>query len=112
MALAGRIADGVIFGNGLSDEVVRDNLGRVREAAESAGRRPEDLEPWFMVKLVLAQSEEQAWRDHAWTLAASANHSFRSSFEGKHVPPEYHDGIRKLQAGYDSYRHNSEEAGS
>ena len=48
--LAGRVADGVIMGNGVSEEVVRDNIARVERGANAAGRSLDDIELWFMAK--------------------------------------------------------------
>jgi alkanesulfonate monooxygenase SsuD/methylene tetrahydromethanopterin reductase-like flavin-dependent oxidoreductase (luciferase family) len=110
--LAGRIADGVIFANGITREVVEDNLGRVRAGALAAGRDPDSLECWFLVKPCFAESEQQAWHDHAWTLSASANHAFRSSFEDKFVPEEHRAGLERLMRGYASHQHNVGSSGS
>jgi 5,10-methylenetetrahydromethanopterin reductase len=104
--LAGQIADGVIFANGVSEEVIKDNIRRVRAGAESVGRDPDSLELWFFAKPYFAASEEQAWREVAWTTAASANHSFRFNFEGKFVPEHLQEGLRNLMRGYRSSEHN------
>jgi 5,10-methylenetetrahydromethanopterin reductase len=112
MQLAGEIADGVIFGNGISDEVVRDNLERVTAAASGAGRDPGAVEPWFMIKLIISDRQEPAvWRDYAWTVAASANHAFRFTFAGKFVPEELEAPLERLMAGYRSMEHNQVSAG-
>src|SRR5207253_2767620 len=42
----------------------------------------------------------------AWTLAASANHNFRFTMEGKFVPETLQPGIRNLQRGYAAHQHN------
>jgi len=112
MHLAGRIADGVIFGNGISEDVIRDNVRRVSEGARSAGRDPSEIELWFFAKPYFAESEEQAWREVAWTLAASANHAFRFSLEGKFVPEEHREGLRGLQREYASAEHNKKDSGA
>jgi 5,10-methylenetetrahydromethanopterin reductase len=109
--LAGRIADGAIFANGISEAVVKDDLRRVREGALSAGRDPDSVECWFLVKPCFAESEAQAWHDFAWTLSASANHAFRFGFEGKHVPEEHQAGLGRLMAGYASEQHNVRDSG-
>ncbi len=107
MRLAGEVADGVIFGNGISREVVQANLAAVRDAAAAAGRDPDTVEPWFLTKVVLSdEPEHDLWTRLAWTLAASANHAFLFTFEGKHVPPELEDPLRRLMAGYRSHEHN------
>ena len=113
MQLAGEIADGAIFGNGVSDDVVRDNLERVISAATAAGRDTSAFEPWFMVKLIISdQPEPEVWRDYAWTVAASANHAFRFTFAGKFVPEEFEAPLQRLMDGYRSMEHNQESAGA
>jgi 5,10-methylenetetrahydromethanopterin reductase len=107
MALAGRVADGVLLGAGLSEDVVRDAVGRVRGAAEDAGRDPDDVEIWIFSKIYLCESEEQAWHDLAWTLAASAHHAFRFTLEGKFVPEQYAPALRALHEQYVVREHNN-----
>jgi 5,10-methylenetetrahydromethanopterin reductase len=109
--LAGAIADGVICGNGISEEVVRGNLALIAEGARAAGRDPAEVEVWFMAKIVEADDEAAAWDRHAWTLAASANHTFRAGLAGKHVPPEHEAGLAAVRAGYDSRNHSQIEHG-
>src|SRR5947209_4836274 len=90
----------------------RRRSSRPRASAESVGRDPDSLELWFLVKPYFAASEEQAWRDVAWTLAAGANHSFRFTFEGKFVPEHLQEGLRNLMRGYRSSEHNRPGAGA
>jgi len=106
MHLAGQVADGVIFAHGASEEVVKDSIRRVHEGARAAGRKPEDVEIWFFVKPYFAETEEAAWREVSWTMAASANHAFRFSMEGKFVPEHLQPGMRRLMEGYNSNEHN------
>jgi 5,10-methylenetetrahydromethanopterin reductase len=112
MDLAGRIADGVIFGNGVTEDVVRDNIARVHAGARAAGRDPAAIEMWFFVKPYFADSEEAAWREVAWTLSASANHAFRHSMAGKFVPSELQPGLQRMMDGYHSHEHNRAGHGS
>jgi 5,10-methylenetetrahydromethanopterin reductase len=111
LRLAGAIADGVICGNGISEEVVRANVALVAEGARAAGRDPAAVEVWSMAKIVVADDEAEAWDRYAWTLAASANHTFRAGLAGKLVPPEHEAGLAAVRAGYDSRHHNEVEAG-
>jgi 5,10-methylenetetrahydromethanopterin reductase len=48
LALAGRMADGVIFNNLASDAALAEMIPLVREAARSAGRNPDRL--WFVLR--------------------------------------------------------------
>jgi 5,10-methylenetetrahydromethanopterin reductase len=111
LRLAGRIADGVICGNGISEEVIRGNLQQIEAGASDAGRSLDDIEVWHMAKIVVAEDEPAAWDRYAWTLAASANHTFRAGFGGKLVPEEHTAGLERIRAGYDSRAHSQIDKG-
>jgi 5,10-methylenetetrahydromethanopterin reductase len=106
LELAGRVADGVIMGNGITEEVICDNLARIERGAAAAGRSIEDLELWFLAKPYVAPSEAQAIRATAYSLAATANHAFRHTLEGKHLPDSLRPGMQRLLHGYNSAHHN------
>lgn len=103
--LAGRIADGVIIGCGLTEEVVRDAVRRVHAGALAAGRDPERIELWWLAKPHLAPSEELGWADLRFSLAATANHHFRAGLEDKFVPPALWEPLRGLRREYASHLH-------
>ena len=105
LRLAGELADGVIVGSGLTPEVVHDAYGRIREGAEAVGRRFEDLDIWFFAKTNVADDAGAAVDEIRMALAASANHAFRRTLEGKLIPPELHDSIEKLKAAYRPHEH-------
>ena len=107
LRLAGALADGVLLGTGLTEPVVRDAVQHVRVGAMEAGRDPNDVEIWMYSKIYLCDSEEQAWHELAWTLAASAHHAFRFTLDGKFVPPEWHDALQRLQRDYVVREHNN-----
>lgn len=106
LRLAGELAEGVLMGNGLTEDVVTDNINRVRMGALEAGRDPDAIEAWFFAKIYLCDSEEQAWHDLAWTLAASAHHAFRHDLDDRFVPDAYRPAIEGIQAGYSGQAHN------
>lgn len=107
MALAGRVGDGVLLGAGLTEDVVRDAVARVRNAAELSDRDPDSVEIWIFSKIYLCESEEQAWHDLAYTLAASAHHAFRFTTENKFVPATYQGALAELQRDYVVREHNN-----
>ncbi|HEX7095042.1 MAG TPA: LLM class flavin-dependent oxidoreductase [Acidimicrobiales bacterium] len=111
LRLAGRVADGVICGNGISREVVESNLDHIAAGAREAGRSPDDIEVWHMAKIVVAGDEREAWDRYAWTLASSANHTLRSGLRGKLVPEEVEPGLAAIRAGYDSRLHSQMDKG-
>lgn len=100
LRLAGRIADGVIIGMGLTPEVIEASMGYLREGLEEAGRTEQDIDVWWLAKWNIADSREEAVDEIRMGLAASANHAFRFHLDGKMVPQRYHDPIRQLQDRY------------
>jgi len=105
LELAGRVADGVIVGLGLTPEVVRLSLAAIERGARAAGRTLDDVDVWWFAKTSLADRREQAIEPIKMALAASANHAFRFTLEGKAVPPDLHERIRGLQKEYDAHQH-------
>ncbi len=112
LELAGRVADGVIVGLGLTPEVVRLSLAAIERGARAAGRRLADLDVWWFAKTNVADTRAAAAAPIAMALAASANHAFRFTLEGKGVPPELHDRIKGLQREYDAHHHEIAGAGN
>jgi 5,10-methylenetetrahydromethanopterin reductase len=96
LSLAGRIADGVLIGSGLDQQTVSQALGHVAAGAAEAGRKPADLEIWFMARGAIADTREAALDLARPSLAGAAAHIFRSSAEGKAVPPEFAAPLREL----------------
>src|SRR4029077_5078991 len=105
LELAGRVADGVIVGLGLTPEVVRLSLAAIARGARATGRTLDDVDVWWFAKTSLADRREQAIEPIKMALAASANHAFRFTLEGKGVPPDLHEKIRALQREYNSHHH-------
>ena len=109
--LAGQIADGVIIGCGLTDDVVRDCQARIRAGAESVGRNYDDIELWWYAKPYLAATEEEGWAALRWTVAGSAMHTFRYSADQKFVPPELLGPIEQLHREFAHHTHGKVSKG-
>src|SRR5712692_9655121 len=105
LELAGRVADGVIVGLGLTPEVIRLSLAAIERGARAAGRTLADLDVWWFAKTNVADTRTGAIEPIAMALAASANHAFRFTLEGKGVPPDLHEKIRALQREYNAHHH-------
>lgn len=105
LRLAGRHADGVMIGTGLFPELIADSIEQVNEGAREAGRDPAEVETWIFAKANVADERETAVDEIKMALAASANHAFRHTLEGKSVPEEYRDPIRELRKRYVSHEH-------
>jgi 5,10-methylenetetrahydromethanopterin reductase len=105
LEFAGRVADGVIVGTGLTENVVKDSIARIDAGARAAGRDPSKIEKWWLTKIHFAPTREQGWKELQFTLAASANHALRFTTQGKFVPPGLDAAIRALQSEYAQHEH-------
>jgi len=105
LELAGRVADGVIVGLGLTPEVIRLSLTAIERGARAAGRTLADVDVWWFAKTSLADRRDAAIEPIKMALAASANHAFRFTLEGKGVPADLHEKIRALQREYNAHHH-------
>jgi 5,10-methylenetetrahydromethanopterin reductase len=112
LELAGQVADGVIVGLGLTSEVIQLSLAAIERGARAAGRTLGDLDVWWFAKTNVADTRPAAVEPIKMALAASANHAFRFTLEGKGVPAELHEPIRGLQRDYDSHHHELAGAGN
>ncbi len=112
LELAGRVADGVIVGLGLTPEVIHLSLAAIERGAGAAGRTLADLDVWWFAKTNVADTREAAVAPIKMALAASANHAFRFTLEGKGVPVDLHAPIRGLQHDYDAHHHEIAGAGN
>src|SRR5438445_5035 len=105
VALAIAARDTSRIGLGLTPEVIRVSLAAIEGGARAAGRTLEDLDIWWFAKTNVADTREGAVAPIKMALAASANHAFRFTLEGKAVPPDLHERIRGLQKEYDAHQH-------
>ena len=112
LELAGRVADGVIVGLGLTPEVVRLSLQAIERGARAAGRTLEDVDVWWFAKTNVADTRAAAVAPIKMALAASANHAFRFTLEGKGVPPDLHEKVKALQREYNSHHHEVATGGN
>ena len=112
LELAGRAADGVIVGIGLTPDVIQLSLAALERGARAAGRTLADIDVWWFAKANVADTRRAAIEPITMALAASANHAFRFTLEGKGVPPDLHEKIRGLQREYDSHQHEIAGAGN
>ena len=112
LELAGRVADGVIVGLGLTPEAIALSLAAIERGARAAGRTLADLDVWWFAKTNVGDTREAAIGPIKMALAASANHAFRFTLDGKGVAPALHEAIRGLQRDYNSHHHEIAGAGN
>jgi len=105
LELAGRLADGVIVGLGLTPEVIALSQAAIERGARAAGRALADVDVWWFAKTSLADRRDDAIEPIKMALAASANHAFRFTLDGKGVPSDLHEKIKALQREYNAHHH-------
>ena len=105
LELAGRLADGVIVGLGLTPDVIALSLAAIERGARASGRALADVDVWWFAKTSLADRRDDAIEPIKMALAASANHAFRFTLDGKGVPPDLREKIKALQREYSAHHH-------
>lgn len=105
LELAGEVADGVIINLGLQAELLRDAVARVRAGAQRAGRDPAAVDVWTLARVNVCDDVPAGIDEIKMELASNAHHVFRFTFEGKSVPPDLVDAIRRVQRGYQPAQH-------
>jgi 5,10-methylenetetrahydromethanopterin reductase len=92
--------------------VIRLSLDAIERGARASGRTLADLDVWWFAKTNVADTRREAIAPITMALAASANHAFRFTLEGKGVPPDLHERVRSLQREYDAHHHEIAGAGN
>ena len=105
LAMAGAEADAVLVHTGLTPEVLRDSVDRIREGERAAGKREGSTEVWAFAKCSIADRHEQAIGEIKTALAGSAHHAFRFTLEGKHVPEALRGPLSTLYREYVPAQH-------
>jgi 5,10-methylenetetrahydromethanopterin reductase len=105
LELAGEIADGVICGMGLSQDVVELSLEHLGIGAERGGRTLADLDIWAMARVNVGADRAALIDEVRMELASTAHHAFRFTLEGKLIPPGLTSAIERVQSGYKPAHH-------
>jgi 5,10-methylenetetrahydromethanopterin reductase len=105
LRLAGRLADVVWVCTGVQPEAVAAARRHLAQGAAEAGRRLEDLDIWWVALLNVGPPHAQAIEQLKFSLASYAHIIFRYTLDGKAVPPEFAEPMRRLVDGYRSRFH-------
>lgn len=107
LELAGEIADGVIVNVGLEPALVREAVAQVHAGARRAGRDPSSIDLWTLVRANVTDDVAAGIDEIRMELASNAHHVFRFTLEGKHVPGDLADAVRRVQQGYQPAAHEA-----
>ena len=111
LRMAGRVADGVISGVGLTPEAVEYAREHVAIGAAEANRDVEDIKIWYMCYPSLAETTHEAIHGVAATLAAGGNLLARSPAV-ESVPDRYRSAMNELANQYNYTAHVKAAEGS
>ncbi|MGH3703832.1 MAG: LLM class flavin-dependent oxidoreductase [Agromyces sp.] len=103
--MAGRIGDGVVFGLGVSPEVVTESIAMLERGADEAGRDAAELERWFTAPWYVDRDRAEAREGALWHVASLAHHISRSGVVGKFIPERMAAGVLELGNAYDLMSH-------
>lgn len=106
LRLAGRVADGVVVGTGMTPEVVSNVRQLLAEGAAEVGRDPAQLQVWWMARCAIERTREEALARVLPSLAAAAAHAFRPPLTHKSVPAELVAPLAELMRRYQVGTHN------
>jgi 5,10-methylenetetrahydromethanopterin reductase len=105
LEFSGQHADGIVYGDGVGKEIVKDALSNVATGAAKARRQIEDVDVWWGLCGNVANSKEEAMTQIKMLLAAKANHLARFPEQNKHVPPEFREILERIHKGYSYLEH-------
>ncbi|HEY7164940.1 MAG TPA: LLM class flavin-dependent oxidoreductase [Candidatus Binatia bacterium] len=105
LEFSGENADGVIYGDGVGEEIVADALSAVRRGADKAARRFDEIDVWWGLCGNVANTRKDALTEIRMLLAAKANHLARFPEQNKHVPPHFREILNRIHEGYSYLEH-------
>lgn len=100
IAEAGRVADGIIVAQAGSPDVITTVISRARSAAEDAGRSLDELDIWFMLRVVPCDREDGAVYMDGLDEYATRALRFMWRTAGSPAPEDDLAGILLQQRGY------------
>ncbi len=105
LEVAGQIADGVIVGTGVGDNIVRDAFLAIANGARRTGRKPEPLDIWWHLGAYAGHSRRQALAQIRSNLAPKVNHLLSFPNERKYMSPEYKRAWERIHKEYNYLEH-------
>jgi alkanesulfonate monooxygenase SsuD/methylene tetrahydromethanopterin reductase-like flavin-dependent oxidoreductase (luciferase family) len=105
LGAAGRVADGLYVGTGVTTEDVLDAKERIAAGAASAGR-PAPCDLWWVTRFAVADSRDEAIARVEESLSSMGNHALRGDPGEKRVPRDLRRALAQYHERYDWARKN------
>ncbi len=99
LQVAGRVADGVILGNGFDLRVLQWAREQIAKGAKETGRTPSDIEIMAAGMIYVGKNGDEARAIVRRRLANRAHHNFRFTMET--IPQEELSGVKKFMDAFD-----------
>ena len=105
LELSGEVADGVFCGMGLSPDVIALTLEHLSIGAKRAGRTLDDIDVWALARVNVGDDLVALTNEVRMELASTAHHAFRFTLDGKLIPENMMEAIRRVQSSYQASHH-------
>jgi 5,10-methylenetetrahydromethanopterin reductase len=103
--LAGRIADGVVFGGGLTEDIIEAGMEELRRGADEAGRDVAEIKTWWLAVANLADDDDVALNELKGSLATFGHMATKSAAQRRHLDPGIQPAMERLHTDYDAMQH-------
>jgi 5,10-methylenetetrahydromethanopterin reductase len=100
LALAGKIADAVSMGMGLTPEIIEASTAFVAAGARDAGRDLADVDIWHTCRTELSEDSAAAKAKLSASLGSMLHHSMRFGIDGRYIPEEYQARVKEFVDRY------------
>lgn len=105
LAMAGRVADGILLSSGVRIDDLGKALEHVAEGRRERADQQAPFETWVQIRYAVGDTREQAVDEIRTVVAAVGHHAIGHDPVAKGVPEHLHDACRELVARYDPRYH-------
>ena len=105
--LAGRVADSVVFGSGLTPDMIGQSLAELRRGADAVGRDVGEIDVWWLALANLAEDDETAAQELKGSFATFGHMATKSRAQRELLGPDIQPAMERLHAEYNAMQHGA-----